>query len=839
MDLATLGLAVDSRPVADASKDLDRIREAAARAEKQADSFGKRVEDAGKRAAAANDNAAKAAGRAAKAYDGYSKAARLAAKAIGAVVGAAIGKALIDFADTWSDLNARVGLAVRDMDASGAVMDRLAAVARRTYSALDLTAESYIRNASVLRELGKSTAEQLDYTEALNLALVVSGAKGDHAARVQDALGKAMAAGKLRGEELNTVIERGGRVAEILAEELGISQNQLRKLGSEGKITGDTIYNALTKRLQQLQDEAESMPATIGDGLLLIRNALLQFIGSADQASGASETFASGLIAIADNIGRIVTYVATAVTAFGTYYVAAMVAAYVSTMTLSGALVFLRGALIRTGIGALVIGAGELVYQFGRLVSAAGGFGNAVGLLGDVAAEVWERIKLDGESLVLGLQALWAKIGTAWLELMAFMQERWANFLHNVAGAARNLTHIPGMEGIADSLSESAIRAGSAFYETKSAIGEARAEAERLSAASDEAAKKALAPLESIAAIRKALADASTGEIPNTPGVRSPTTPDIDKAAEKAKKAYDKIVLGAKEFIAAQELERQALGMTEVEANRLRYTQDLLNQATRASIDLDTLAADGIRTKRQELTDLAAQMAAAEQETIAAAETQKAYNDAAQSMGGVFKGLLDRTKDWKDALLDLIPVVLKLLNTMNVAQGGQGIFGGGLFQSFIGSLLGIGFQSGGYTGAGAASQPAGIVHAGEYVFSKSAVDRIGLGYLDSLHSAAKGYMAGGLVSRLYAPANTNLRGFERGGFVPRAQGYGTNAAVAQAPARLDVYVHAEEGKMFRPVIRAESQGVAVKVVQAAAPGIMEGSVTATQAAARQKPGLFR
>src|SRR5690606_5299647 len=199
MDIATLGLAVDSREVVDASKDLDRIREAAAKAERQADSFGKRVQDAGKRAAAANDNASRAADRAAKAYDGYSRAAQMAARAMGAIVGAAIGKALIDFADTWSDINARVGLAIRNMDASGAVLDRLATVARRTYSALDLTAESFVRNASVLRELGKSTAEQLDYTESLNLALVVSGARGEHAARVQDALGKAMAAGKLRG----------------------------------------------------------------------------------------------------------------------------------------------------------------------------------------------------------------------------------------------------------------------------------------------------------------------------------------------------------------------------------------------------------------------------------------------------------------------------------------------------------------------------------------------------------------------------------------------------------------------------------------------------------------
>lgn len=535
MDIATLGLAVDSREVADASKDLDRIREAAARAEKQADSFGKRVEDAGKRAAAANDNSARAADRAAKAYDGYSRAAQLAARAMGAIVGAAIGKALIDFADTWSDINARVGLAVRNMDASGAVLDRLATVARRTYSALDLTAESFVRNASVLRELGKSTAEQLDYTEALNLALVVSGARGEHAARVQDALGKAMAAGKLRGDELNTVIERGGRVAEILAEELGISQNQLRKLGSEGKITGDTIYNALTKRLEQLQEEAESMPATIGDGLMLIRNALFQTIGVFDQANGLSATFAEGLIAVADNIGRVVTYAATAVTAFGTYYVGAMVAAYVSTMTLNGALVLLRAALIRTGIGALIIGAGELVYQFGRLVSAAGGFGNAMGLLGDLASEVWERIKLDAHSAYLGVQAVWEKIKLGFLLGLSVMQKAWTDFLYFLADTAPT-------EGLSRTLTESAMKAGTEYLATERSIKGAREEIERLGAASDEAAAKARAPLESIAAIRKALSDSSDASV------------DLDEKLKRVSSGFDGAGKAAKK--AAQELQQ-------------------------------------------------------------------------------------------------------------------------------------------------------------------------------------------------------------------------------------------------------------------------------------------
>src|SRR5690606_21793364 len=160
--------------------------------------------------------------------------------------------------------------------------------------------------------------------------------------------------------------------------------------------------------------------------------------------------------------------------------------------TLNGALVLLRAALIRTGIGALIIGAGELVYQFGRLVSAAGGFGNAMGLLGDLASEVWERIKLDAHSAYLGVQAVWEKIKLVCLLALSTMQVKWANFLHIMSGASMA---VPGMEETALSIRHSAVLAGSAYYDTEAAVAAARAEVERLGAASDDAAAKARAPL--------------------------------------------------------------------------------------------------------------------------------------------------------------------------------------------------------------------------------------------------------------------------------------------------------------------------------------------------------
>jgi hypothetical protein len=93
------------------------------------------------------------------------------------------------------------------------------------------------------------------------------------------------------------------------------------------------------------------------------------------------------------NLGRLAGTAAAFAGFLAGRWVAGLAAAALSVRGLATALVVLRGALIRTGIGALIVGAGELIYQLGRLVSGAGSFGAAMGLLRGVALEVWDRIR--------------------------------------------------------------------------------------------------------------------------------------------------------------------------------------------------------------------------------------------------------------------------------------------------------------------------------------------------------------------------------------------------------------------------------------------------------------
>ncbi|MEO1748671.1 MAG: hypothetical protein AAFR27_08665 [Pseudomonadota bacterium] len=82
-------------------------------------------------------------------------------------------------------------------------------------------------------------------------------------------------------------------------------------------------------------------------------------------------------------------------------------------------------------------------------------------------------------------------------------------------------------------------------------------------------------------------------------------------------------------------------------------------------------------------------------------EVKSATNSLGQSIGGIFSGLKDQTLSFKDAALSALQSVLGYLNQMNLAKGGNGVFGGGFLQSLIGGFLNIpSFDGGGFTGAG-------------------------------------------------------------------------------------------------------------------------------------------
>jgi len=119
-----------------------------------------------------------------------------------------------------------------------------------------------------------------------------------------------------------------------------------------------------------------------------------------------------------DNIGRLTTYAVTFATFLAGRWVAGLAAAALSVRGFATALVVLRGALIRTGIGALIVGVGELIYQLSQIVARVGGVGEAFRLLSDLASEVWSRVGLALDAALARMAAGWEGLKAAALSAL-------------------------------------------------------------------------------------------------------------------------------------------------------------------------------------------------------------------------------------------------------------------------------------------------------------------------------------------------------------------------------------------------------------------------------------
>jgi tape measure domain-containing protein len=242
--------------------------------------------------------------------EGANKTFGLLKAAFVAAGGAMAVRQVVDYTNRWTDLNSRLVNATGSQDSASAAMTRLSATARNTYSSIEQTSQAFLNNAMTLNELGYSMDKQIDLTDSLNNALVVSGTKGQQAESVMMALSKSFALGELRGENFNTVIQSGGRIVQALADGLGVGTLELRAMAEAGELQTGRVVEALTSQMEKLRKEAGDMPATIGDGFVLLGNAMFETVGRMDQALGASAAVSSVLVGLADNMDGVVDVVA-------------------------------------------------------------------------------------------------------------------------------------------------------------------------------------------------------------------------------------------------------------------------------------------------------------------------------------------------------------------------------------------------------------------------------------------------------------------------------------------------------------------------------------------------
>ncbi|EEW5854136.1 TPA: phage tail tape measure protein, partial [Escherichia coli] len=133
------------------------------------------------------------------------------------------------------------------------------------------------------------------------------------------------------------------------------------------------------------------------------------------------------------------------------------------------------------------------------------------------------------------------------------------------------------------------------------------------------------------------------------------------------------------------------------------------------------------------------------------------FDGIAQNMAAMLTGSEQNWRSFTRSVLSMMTEILLkqamvgIVGSIGSAIGGA--FGGGASAStgtaIQAAAANFHFATGGFTGTGGKYEPAGIVHRGEFVFTKEATSRIGVG---NLYRLMRGYAEGGYVGGAGSPA---------------------------------------------------------------------------------------
>lgn len=261
----------------------------------------------------AEADAQKAASKVERSFSQASTAARSAAdstnyfaRAMGALVGALGVRELARLSDEYQNASARLQIFTNSSEELARLQGSLFGLAQNSRQSLAATVDLYYQLANATQDVGVSSKQLLQITEGVNKGLIISGSTGDSAKGVIIQLSQALAAGKLRGQEFNTVNEQGNRIMRAVAEGLGLTVGQLRELANAGEFTTEVFVRGFTRGLPNLLKDFDKIPVTITGALTIAQNQLQQFLGTTLQSAGQSNVFAQSILLVAKNLDVLV-----------------------------------------------------------------------------------------------------------------------------------------------------------------------------------------------------------------------------------------------------------------------------------------------------------------------------------------------------------------------------------------------------------------------------------------------------------------------------------------------------------------------------------------------------
>ncbi len=273
--------------------------------------------------------------------------------------------------------------------------DRLAAVvdiSRKTNSSLKSVGDVMQRVALAGTGLGLTDQTITQITSNLAMAVKLSGATAQEAEGALRQFSQGLAANRLSGQELNSVLEQTPLIAKLLADSLNKSTGALRQMGKDGELTSKVLIKAFGSTIPDLERMFKKFVPPVEDLFVSVRREITMLMAKMGEITGFTVAFRSGLdwlvkglIAFNDRLRDSPEFVDKVMTAL---------------KTAAGALAGFTAGLVAVGL-ALVGATGGMSLLIPLLITASAGVG---ALLGFTDQSTTQQLKSLNEELTRNIE---------------------------------------------------------------------------------------------------------------------------------------------------------------------------------------------------------------------------------------------------------------------------------------------------------------------------------------------------------------------------------------------------------------------------------------------------
>ena len=156
-----------------------------------------------------------------------------------------VGRQAVKTSANFEKLNVRLGLLTKS-SADFAKSQQIAADAQKAFGLSAVEALEGVTDITArLAPLGTSVEDIRTVFFGFNTAAKLAGASAIESSNAFRQLAQALGSGRLAGDEFRSVSEQVPTVLAPIAEELGVTIGELKKLAAEGKLTSDVVLRAL------------------------------------------------------------------------------------------------------------------------------------------------------------------------------------------------------------------------------------------------------------------------------------------------------------------------------------------------------------------------------------------------------------------------------------------------------------------------------------------------------------------------------------------------------------------------------------------------------------------